>query len=422
MLRNVMGNTRMNFVAGAILMCLASAASAQSLTIVGGGATLPDLAYTGQNSSSLQTPVTGSLLAAYTDNGNPATTYCPTGSGGGKNVLTGAASVSAACGSGGFSGTGLTQPHFVGSDSPLSQTDFNTYRTNRGATAAPVQFPAVAGAIAVAFNKSGVTSLNLNEDQICRIFSGDIKTWQALQASGGTGLPSGITGDITIVSRVDGSGTSFNFSNHLSAMCPTRAVAATQFQTDQLFSNAVLAYSGNYAHALTAQGNSAVVTTIGTTEGAIGYAEVANVVVGSPTRFAAVANVNAPSTFIDPSTYGGALSVSISYDKAIGSNVNGRPTLVDLPTTTQCIGVVDPSNYATPATGYPIVAVSYLLGNAQGNNTSTGLLTAVRRVLFAPWNTTIRANTSTIGANTGFGYLADASGGMTQSKVNACVN
>jgi ABC-type phosphate transport system substrate-binding protein len=426
---NSMGNTRMKLVAGAALMCVASVAGAQSATIRGGGATLPAVGYGLDVSSRLITPANGSMLWAYSQiSGNKPTTYCQTGSGTGKKILagndTGVANVSAACSATavptGFSGTGLAQPHFVGSDSPLSSSDYSAYTAGH-TSGQPVQFPAVAGAIALAFKKTGVTSLKLTESQVCRIFSGQIKTWNDTGLAG-AGIPAGTTGNITVVSRSDGSGTSFAFSNHLSAKCGATTIGgngtATGFKTDQSYATAAAAYIPSYAASVTASGNPAVVTAVNATEGSIGYAEAANAVSGN-VRFASVSNDAAPATFINPSNFGGPLAVAVTYDQAIGAvDANGRPTLAALPLTTQCVALVNPSNYAAPTSGYPILAVSYLLGNSAGNGAD---LSAVRGVLFSPYNSTVRSNTVTIGAGAGTGLAFLTNADMTQAKINGCV-
>jgi phosphate transport system substrate-binding protein len=396
-------------------------AAAQAQTLRGGGSAMTVLAWTGDNASALISPVSYSLLGAYVVAGNPGVTYCPTESEIAKNVLIGypsnAASDTCFGRPSGFGGAGLTQPHFVTSGSPLTIAQFFAYRNHRNAKN-PVQFPALAAAIAVTFNKSGVSNLYLTEAQVCRIFSGDIKTWQELRASGAsTGIPAATLGNITVVYEEHASGSSFAFTNHLSAMCGASHLnLATAFQTSDDFGVGAAAYLANYAAQASATGDKDVVNVIATTDGTIGYADVTDVFVSSA-RYAQIENVNIPGTFIDPSIYSAApLAVNIAWDKAIGPNVAGRPQLVSLPTTTQCLGVVDPSDYATPASGYPILGLDYMLGNAQGNQPQ---LTPVRRLLFAPWNATVRANTFTVGSNTGSTWLSNT--GMTQSKVNGCI-
>jgi ABC-type phosphate transport system substrate-binding protein len=450
------GDTRMKLLAGALLFGFASLASAQSSILVGGGATLPAAGYAGDTTTRLQGPLRadttgdGTLLGEYakTQTSPFSVSYCQTGSGGGKNVLAGNSpstfTVNAACdgtspiGFGATSlGETLAQPHFVGSDSPIAASDLTNYSAGH-ASGQPVQIPAVSGAIAIVFNKTDtlgnpLPSLNLTEQQVCRVFSGNIKTWN--DANLASAIPSGVTvsGPIKIVYRSDGSGTSFAFSNHLSKICGATAAPpvgtggnglATLFKTDQAFATAASSYFASYSSSLGASGNPGVIAAIQdpTNDGAIGYAETANALNGF-VSFASVSNKAAPSTFIDPSTYGGTtLPVSVTYDQVIsGVNSLGRPTLAASGLSTQCIGIVNPEDYASPASGYPIVAVSYLLANSAAN----GLDVAhVRGVLFAPYNSTVKAQVNTIGASTGLSFLSinGATSAQIQTKINGCVN
>ncbi|GAA0916129.1 hypothetical protein GCM10009552_34310 [Rothia nasimurium] len=432
-MRHAFCNTRMKFVAGAVLLSLASVSFAQSATLVGGGATLPAAGYAGNTANRLMTPSTGTLLAAYGSANGVGTTYCQTGSGGGKNILAGSVSgfnVNAACDGTspiGFGGTGLSQPHFVGSDSPLSASDYSNYLAGHTATGAqPVQAPAVAGAIAVVFNKPQVRALRLNESQVCQIFSGKIKNWEdAALASAIVPMPGQtVTGPIKIAYRSDGSGTSFAFTNHLSAKCGTDATfggngQATQFQTNQDYATAAAAYLSSYSSSVGASGNPGVITAIGANQGSIGYAETANSV-QSGTQRASISNDSAATTFVDPATFGGPLPVTVTYDKIIGSNnAAGRPQLASLspaPAVAQCVAVVDPAAYAVPASGYPIVAVSYFLVNAKGNGAD---LAHVQSLLISPYNTTVRSNVTKIGAGQGLSFLTAP--GIDSSFASRCV-
>ncbi len=430
-----MGNTSMKFVAGALLLCLASAASAG--TIVGGGATLPAIGYTGTATGTPIVPTAGSLFGVYVANhSGTAVTYCPTGSGAGKRILAGNVpgnTVNDACPSG-FGGSGLTQPHFAGSDAPLSTAEYNAYTTGHGATAQPTQLPSIAGAVGIVFKKSGVNALTLNEDQICGVFSGQIKTWQDLSAAGAVGIPAGTTGNINIAYRSDGSGTSFSFLNHLSAVCPGVAShPATSFKTLQAYATGAASYFSSYASSFGGNGNAGVIAVVAGTasgapaDGSIGYAEVANGVTGG-VRNASVTNL--AGVTVNPVTGFGptAVPVTLTFDKVIADNpdANGRPVLIDLPLTNGqptssngCIAVVDPSTYASPASGYPIIAVTSLLGNKQGNPSAD--LATVRGLLSSPYDTSIRSSVTKIGrAGTGYAWLSSSD--LTAARVNSCIN
>jgi len=421
------GNIRMKLVAGAVLMCVASAAGA--VTLVGGGATLPAVGYTGSATfPSALTPITtmatGSLFKSYQNTVTGLSiSYCPTGSGNGKKILAGNDptnfQVNATCGAVAPTATGfgpaasVTQADFAGSDAPFSLTEYNNYKTGHSGSL-PTQLPAIAGAVGIIFKKAGVNALTLTEDQICGVFSGTITDWSSLVSTA--------SGPINVVYRSDGSGTSFSFLNHLSAVCPSLPSHAVNFKTLQAFSTGAASYIPSYASSLPAggaNGNAGVTTAVNATEGSIGYAEAANGI-AAPAKMASVKNT--AGTVVNPLTGFGptAVSVAVTFDKAISDSVdaNGRPVLVSLPTTSNgCIGLVDPSTYANPA-GYPIIAITNLLGNAQGNGSDAA---AVRTLLGTPYNTTTRTTVSRIGrVNTGYAWLASAD--LTQARVNACIN
>jgi len=420
------GNTRMKKLAGALVVAFAAASSAHAAIQVGGGATLPAVGYVGDVTHRLNaSPDANSLLGAYKSlTGTPAS-YCQTGSGAGKNVLAGVTSVQGQCAdspsptdfgaaNAAVNRTTLTQPNFAGSDSPLSATDYSNYVSNRGSSR-PLQFPAVAGGIAIVYrNDNLATQLNLTTAQVCGIFNGSITTWSGL---GVTVPAAGNT--IKVVYRSDGSGTSFGFSNFLSANCS--GTNAVHFKTDQAFATAVSLYSLPGASWTGQSGNANVVNTVvnSATDGYIGYAEAANALAVAGN--VALVNGKDPAADLgDAVTHKITINSSdVAYNNAItGVNPNtGRPTFAAIAgaPSTSCIALVKPDSYATPASGYPIVAVSYLLGNSQGNGTDA---VAVRKLLGAPYNSAIIAATGTIGDGTGLAFLTAP---ITQSQIDGCV-
>lgn len=423
------GNTRMTKLAGALVLTLAAASSAHAAIQVGGGATLPAAGYVGDVTHRLNaSPDANSLLGAFKSvYANSGASYCQTGSGAGKNILAGVSgtSVQNACPDGSTTPTGfgasdpsvnrptLTQPNFAASDSPLSATDYSNYVTNRGSSR-PLQFPAVAGGIAIVYRNDNLASqLSLSTAQVCGIFNGSITQWTQL---GVTAPASGNT--IKVVYRSDGSGTSFGFSNFLSASCS--GTSAQHFKTDQAFASAVSLYSLPNANWTGASGNQNVVNAILGADGSIGYAEAAN----AQAAFGSIALVNGKdpvNDLGDPSTHKVTInSTDVAYNNAItGVDANtGRPTfgaIAGAPSTS-CIALVKPDAYATqPTDRYPIIAVSYLLGNSQGNGADAA---DVRKLLGAPYTTAVVNATTTIGPGTGLAFL---SAPFTTSQINGCV-
>src|SRR6187402_30325 len=178
--RNAMGNTRAKLLAGAVMMTLGltAAGAAMSTNVFGGGATLPAGGYVGWDfvSSSpakiFSTSVSGqtgaivdpnSLIGRWATNNSNAVAYCQTGSGNGKKIFdhfdgstspgTPLVGGTGAC-TGTTSGFGAlasaVDPHFAGSDAPMSQAEYSWFGLGGKTTAngEPVQFPSVVGSVA----------------------------------------------------------------------------------------------------------------------------------------------------------------------------------------------------------------------------------------------------------------------------------
>ncbi|MBY4705781.1 substrate-binding domain-containing protein [Ralstonia insidiosa] len=102
--------------------------------------------------------------------------------------------------------------HYAGSDSVLSASEINTYNANRRPTEGNlVQIPSFGTAVGIPFKKAGLSTLTLNDDQLCGIFSGQITDWSALDSS--------VSGMIKVVYHSDSSGTSEILTRHLNAVC-----------------------------------------------------------------------------------------------------------------------------------------------------------------------------------------------------------
>jgi phosphate transport system substrate-binding protein len=98
--------------------------------------------------------------------------------------------------------------NFGGSDKPLSPKKLQKAKL--------YQFPAVVGAITMAYNIPGVDSLKLSREAIVAIASGNVKYWDdavIAKANKGVSLPHK---KVTFVHRADGSGTTYNFTYYLS--------------------------------------------------------------------------------------------------------------------------------------------------------------------------------------------------------------
>jgi phosphate transport system substrate-binding protein len=85
-----------------------------------------------------------------------------------------------------------------------------------------LQFPAVIGGVVPVGNLEGIApgQLKLDSGTLCKIFLGEIKTWNddsVKKMNPGVKLPQG---EITVVYRSDGSGTTAIFTQYLAETCP----------------------------------------------------------------------------------------------------------------------------------------------------------------------------------------------------------
>jgi ABC-type phosphate transport system substrate-binding protein len=150
--------------------------------------------------------------------------------------------------------------HFAGSDDVLTQSDLDAYNGAAGSAHPGVDFrtkygqmlqiPAFVTPVTIAFNgkdgngvalninnanlaPAGSTSkLNLSRQAYCGIFSGHITKWNnpiLTALNGGVALG---TGNITVVHRQDGSGTTFLTTNALAAQCGFAVLNGPNSETD----------------------------------------------------------------------------------------------------------------------------------------------------------------------------------------------
>jgi phosphate transport system substrate-binding protein len=124
--------------------------------------------------------------------------------------------------------------------------------------------PATAGIIVLAYNLKGLNgSLKLPRDVYVDIFSGAITSWNDPRIKGANpelNLPSK---GIVLVARLDSSGTTFAFTNHLSAV-------SKEWRDRGPGVGKVVQWPAN---TMTARGNEGVAGRIKISEGAIGYVE-----------------------------------------------------------------------------------------------------------------------------------------------------
>lgn len=285
-------------------------ASASAQTVVGGGATLPQVFYTGLINSEFAN------FAAYVG----------TGSGTGKTAfVTNNGSLFNAPGS---------SVHYAGSDSALTTGNLTTYNTTSGGNWGPlIQIPAVATAVLLPYQVSGQTALNLTDDQVCQVFGVADQTW-------GDVLGTSDATQVRVVYRTDGSGTTELLANYLAAACD-----GWGFTVSNSFATVVGGALGEPipAHWIGANGSSGVSAVFdGANNGAFGYLSPDSEYTGDDNSVVARVNGYLPDAE--------SIQAGIA-DQAPPSGVAAADPLAWVPP------------YVRPSTGYPIFGTTNLIVN-----------------------------------------------------------
>jgi len=224
---------------------------------------------------------------------------------------------------------------FAGSDSALSAEELVT-ATTRCFGGDAMDLPVYVSPIAVIFNLSGVTELNLSAETIAAIFDGKITTWDdaAIAAdNAGVTLPSTA---ITPVHRSDDSGTTKNFTDYLSKA----GNGAWSYEAD-----GVWPIDGGES----AQGTSGVVQAVQAGEGTIAYAD------ASKAGDLGKVSIKVGDTFVAASEEAAAKTLDVSPR-------DDTRTANDI--------VIKVDRTTTEAGAYPLILVSYLVACQQYDNQS----------------------------------------------------
>ena len=178
---------------------------------------------------------------------------------------------------------------FAGSDAYLTDAQLATLKGNA------LHVPLTIGPVAMLYNLPGVNTLKLDGPTLAQIFFGKITSWNDKAIAGlnpGVSLPST---SITVVHRSDGSGTSFIFTNYLSAV-------SSDWKANIGAGTAV-----NWPTGQGGKGTPGVAQIVKRTPGAITYAELSYAVSsGLPT----VQMKNKSGQFVAPSPAGAAASAA----------------------------------------------------------------------------------------------------------------
>ena len=194
-----------------------------------------------------------------------------------------------------------------------------------------VYVPLVGGPVAIVLNVPGVKNLNLTGDLIGQLYTGKITKWndaQIAKINKGVKLPALA---VQPVYRSGSSGTSENFTNFL-------AQTATGWTKNGTFASA------NTVVGTSAATSTVLVTTVKSTSGAFGYADLSDVAAAG-LNFAAV--LNGAKQYIKPDVRSAKAFLAVQ-------RVNNNGTLT--------------YDYKTPVRGaYPVSLISYALAFKNGN-------------------------------------------------------
>jgi len=221
---------------------------------------------------------------------------------------------------------------FGATDEPIK--DGEAAKVKRGV----VQFPAVGGTIAIAYNKADCKGLKLTQKQAVDIFLGNIKTWDQLKCG---------KGKITVAHRSDGSGTTFAFTNSLSAF------------SAEWKSRVGEGKSVKWPVGVGGKGNEGVAGVIINTPGSIGYLNQSYV----KGAIKAAALQNKAGNFVLPSLASGAAALN---NIRLNSELAGE----------------DPN--PAGAKSYPISTLTWILAYEKGNGLKAGSIRKAMLHLLGP--------------------------------------
>jgi phosphate transport system substrate-binding protein len=203
--------------------------------------------------------------------------------------------------------------------------------------------PMTAGSIVITYNLSDVKELKLSRKAYSGIFLGTVTKWndpQIAKDNAGTRLPDA---PINVVVRADSSGTTFVFTQHLSAISPDFAKGPG------------VSKMPNWPVGTRSKGNEGVTASVKTTPNSIGYIE-----------YAYARSQNMPMAILENKS-GAWVAASPASGQAALASVQMPDNLI--------AWVPDPE----PEAAYPIVTYTWLLVNRKYDKTKLPVLQDVLR-------------------------------------------
>ena len=169
---------------------------------------------------------------------------------------------------------------FGASDAPLKPEDLAQKNL--------LQFPAVIGGVVPVVNVPGIKAgeLKLDSEAVCKIYMGEIKNWNDPKIKGLNPKVNLPNGEITVVHRSDGSGTTAIFTDYLSDVCPA--------WKDKVGTGTSVSWPAGIG----GKGNEGVANYVQQTANSIGYVEFAY---AKQNNLAHTVIKNHAGTFVEPS-------------------------------------------------------------------------------------------------------------------------
>jgi phosphate transport system substrate-binding protein len=199
---------------------------------------------------------------------------------------------------------------FGASDAPMTDAEL---AKAKGPT---LHFPTVLGAVVITYNLAGVTQpLKLTGDVVAQIFAGKITKWSDSRIATLNPTVKLPAKDILVVHRSDGSGTTYIFSDYLSAV--STAWAAAPGKGKEL----------SWPVGIGAKGNEGVAGQVKQTEGAIGYTELAY---AKQNHLATAAIANQAGEYVEPSIES-ATAAAAGVSAKLPPNTDFRISIVNAP-------------------------------------------------------------------------------------------
>jgi phosphate transport system substrate-binding protein len=254
---------------------------------------------------------------------------------------------------GGISAFQKATVDFGASDVPMSAAD--QAKVPGGATAL-VQVPTTLGVIAVTYNLSGVSKLQLDGPTLANIYLGHISKWNdpAIAAlNSGVTLPSSA---IQVVHRADASGTSYHFTDYLSKV------------SDEWKSKVGVGKAVSWPAGVGASQNAGVAQQVTSTAGAIGYNELAYVIQANMSQ---AYLKNADGNFVQASVAGATAAASHNTSVSpTNFSITNEPGATSYPITAFS-WVFLYTAYTDPAKGRAVVYLfKWLVTDGQSDGTS----------------------------------------------------